>query len=257
MLLVIDVGNTNLVFGIYDKDELKFCWRMSTEVNRTSNEIGMFIVNHLNFENIKINDIEGIIVSSVVPPIMYSLENAIKKYLNQEPIVINSTMDFGIRIMYDNPREAGIDRIVNVVAAYNIYGSPIIVVDFGTATTLSAINGKGEYLGGTISPGIKISSEALFARAAKLPRIELIKPKKVIGTNTINNMQSGIVNGYIGQINHLIDSVKDEMNEKDIKVIATGGMAQLIAKECPEIDEINAFLTLEGLKIIYNKFKNQ
>jgi type III pantothenate kinase len=253
MILVMDVGNTNIVLGVYDEKKLIVHWRMATDKEKTSDEFGMFIVNLFKNEQLDMEEIEAVIISSVVPPIMYSLEHAIRKYLKVEPVTVGPGIKTGINIKYENPREVGSDRIVNAVAAYEMYGGPLIIVDFGTATTFCTINSKGEYLGGVICPGIKISVEALFQKAAKLPRIELVKPDTVIGRNTVASMQSGIVYGYVGKVDYIVRRIKKEMNEKNIKVIATGGLARLIASESETIDEINAFLTLEGLRIIYER----
>jgi len=255
MILVMDVGNTNIVLGVYDNTKLLVSWRMGTDKEKTADEFGMFFVSLFNNENISIGKIEAVIIASVVPPIMYSLEHAVRKYFKVEPIVVGPGIKTGINIKYENPREVGADRIVNAVAAFEIYGGPLIIVDFGTATTFCAVSSKCEYIGGIICPGIKISAEALFQRAAKLPRIELIKPDSVIGKNTVVSMQSGIVFGYVGQVDYLVRRMKNEMKEDNIKVIATGGLARLIASESETIDEINSLLTLEGLRIIYDRNK--
>jgi len=253
MILAIDVGNTNITLGVYDGKKLITSLRMGTDKEKTADEFGMFLAWTFRSQNIDISKIEGVIISSVVPPLMYSLEHAIRKYLKVDPIVIGPGIKTGINIKYENPREVGADRIVNAVAAYEIYKCPVIIVDFGTATTFCAISSKGEYLGGVICPGIKISAEALFQRAAKLPRVEFTKPENVIGKNTITSMQSGIVYGYVGQVDYLVRRIKKEMKEEGIKVIATGGLARLIASESETIDEINSLLTLEGLRIIYER----
>jgi type III pantothenate kinase len=254
MVLVIDVGNTNIVLGVYEGQKLLQHWRMGTDKDKTSDEFGMFIVSLFNHEQLNIKSVEAVIVASVVPPIMYSLEHAIRKYFKVEPMVVGPGIKTGINIRIENPREVGADRIVNAVAAYEIYGGPLIIVDLGTATTYCAVSSKGEYLGGVISPGIKISADALFQRAAKLPRIELAKPDTVIGRNTVTSMQSGIVFGYVGQVDYIVRRMKLEMKEeKEVKVIATGGLARMLASESETIDEINGLLTLEGLRIIYER----
>jgi len=191
----------------------------------------------------------------VVPPIMYSLEHAIRKYFKLEPMVVGPGIKTGINIKYENPREVGADRIINAVAALELYGGPLIIVDFGTATTFCAVSSKGEYLGGVICPGIKISAEALFQKTAKLPKIDLVKPETVIGRNTVSSMQSGIIYGYVGEVDYIVRRMKKEMKDDNIKVIATGGLARLIASESETIDEINGLLTLEGLRIIYERNK--
>lgn len=253
MLFVINVGNTNLLMGLYDGTKLISHWRLGTDKERTADEFGIYFMGFFRNENIDVNSIEAVIISSVVPPIMYSLEHGIRKYIKKDPILVGPGIKTGINIKYENPRELGADRIVNAVAAYELYGGPLIVVDFGTATTFNAVSSKGEFLGGVICPGIKISAEALYQRTAKLPRIDLTKPESVIGRNPSISIQSGIFNGYVGQVNHIVGKMKKEMKEDNIKVIATGGLARFIASEADSINEINGFLTLEGLRIIYDK----
>lgn len=255
MIVVMDVGNTNITFGVYEGKKLLNHWRMATDREKTSDEFGMFFMNIFNHEKLDVGKVEAVMLASVVPPIMYSLEHAIKKYFKLEPIVIGPGIKTGINIKYENPREVGADRIVNAVAALEIYGGPFIIVDFGTATTFCAVTANAEYLGGVICPGIKISAEALFQKAAKLPRIDLSKPETVIGRNTVASMQSGIVYGYVGKVDYIVKRMKREMKEDNIKVIATGGLARLISSESETIDEINGLLTLEGLRIIYEKNK--
>jgi type III pantothenate kinase len=251
----MDVGNTNITLGMYNGKKLLNHWRMGTDREKTSDEFGMFMMSLFSNDKLSIDNIDAVIMASVVPPIMYSLEHAIRKYLKKEPILVGPGIKTGINIKYENPREVGADRIVNAVAAIDIYGGPVIVVDFGTATTFCAISSKGDYLGGVICPGIKVSLEALFQKAAKLPRIDLVKPDNVIGRTTIGNMQSGIIYGYIGQVDYIVKRMKKEMKEDNIKVVATGGLARLISSESETIDEINGLLTLEGLRIIYERNK--
>ena len=258
MLLVFDVGNTNMVIGIYKDKSLVKDWRICTDIHKTSDEYGMLIGNLLAHNNIDIKSIDDVIISSVVPNIMHSLENMVRKSFNIEPIVVGPGVKTGINIRYDNPKEVGADRIVNAVAAHDIYKRDLIILDFGTATTYCAVTKEGDYLGGCISPGVKIASDALFERAAKLPRIELEVPKSVICKNTITSMQAGILYGYIGQVEYIVRRMKREMNELGIDnpyVIATGGLANLIAKETDIIDKVDSSLTLEGLRIIYEKNK--
>ena len=257
MLLVINVGNTNILMGVYDGRKLIAHWRLGADKERTADEFGMFFMGFFSNERLEVDRIEAVIIASVVPPIMYSLEHAIRKYIKKEPISVGPGIKTGINIKYENPRELGADRIVNAVAAYEIYGGPLIVVDFGTATTFNAVNSKGEFLGGVICPGIKISVEALYQRTAKLPRIDLAKPETTIGRNTAVSMQAGMFHGYVGQVNHIVNKIKKEMKEENIKVIATGGLARFIASEAEEINEINGLLTLEGLRIIYEKNKTE
>lgn len=253
MLLVIDVGNTNIVFGVYEDSNLLAYWRLQTDKNRTSDEFGITILNLIKYENIDYKKIDSVIISSVVPPIMYSLEHAVRKYFELEPLIVSHNMKTNIKICIDNPRELGSDRIVNSVAAVELYGTPLIIIDFGTATTFCVINNKKEYIGGAICPGIKISTEALYQYAAKLPRIELSKPNTVICTNTVTSMQSGIIFGYAGQVDYLVCRMKEELREENVKVIASGGLAPLIASEAKQIQYTNSLLTLEGLRILHEK----
>ena len=258
MLLVFDVGNTNMVIGVYEDKTLVKDWRICTDIHKTSDEYGMLIGNLLTYDKIDLKSIDDIIISSVVPNIMHSLENMVRKSFDIEPIVVGPGVKTGINIRYDNPKEVGADRIVNAVAAHDIYKRDLIILDFGTATTYCAVTKEGDYLGGCISPGVKIASDALFERAAKLPRIELEVPKSVICKNTITSMQAGILYGYIGQVEYIVRRMKREMNELGIDnpyVIATGGLANLIAKETDIIDKVDSSLTLEGLRIIYEKNK--
>ncbi|MCG8539100.1 MAG: type III pantothenate kinase [Clostridia bacterium] len=255
MLLTFDVGNTNIVLGVYEGKELIRDWRMSTDKSKTSDELGMLVNQLFVYEGLNLKDVTDVIISSVVPTIMYSLQHMAYKFCDREAIVVGPGIKTGINIKYDNPRQVGADRIVNAVAAFHKYGGPLVVVDFGTATTFCAISEKCEYLGGTISPGIKISSDALFQRAAKLPRVELSKPKKVICKNTIQSMQSGIIYGYVGLVDYLVSRMKEELKSKKVRVIATGGLATLIASESKTIDCVDKFLTLEGLRLIYEMNK--
>lgn len=256
MILVIDVGNTHIVLGVYEKKELLASWRLNTDKERTADELGMFMLNLFEHAGLKVGEVEAVIIASVVPPIMYTLEHSIKKYYKLEPMIIGPGTKTGINIRYQNPKEVGTDRIVNAVAGFEIYGGPLIIVDMGTATTFCAVSAKGEYLGGVICPGIKISLEALFQKAAKLPRIDLIKPEGVIGKNTVSSMQSGIFYGYIGQVDYIVKRMKQEMQEDNVKVIATGGLARFISEESRTIDHINSTLTLEGLRIVYERNRN-
>lgn len=256
MILVFDVGNTNIVLGVYREKNLLNSWRLATDKSKSSDEYGLMIHQLFSLNNLKLSDVKAVIISSVVPPIMHTLENVSKKYCGLEPLVVGPGIKTGINIKYDNPKEVGADRIVNAVAAYEIYGGPLIVVDFGTATTFCAISKKGEYLGGSITPGIKISSDALFQMAAKLPRIELVKPEGVICKNTVNSMQSGIIFGYVGLVDYIVKRMKKELAQngnENPKVIATGGLSKLIFSESETIDELNPLLTLEGLRIIYER----
>ena len=251
MILLIDVGNTNVTIGACENNELKASWRMTTNKDQTSDEIGVTLRNFFTYNEIDIGKIEGTIISSVVPPIMYSLTHAVRKYIGTEPIIVKSTSKMGLTVKVDNPKEVGADRLVNAVAAIKKYKAPFIIVDFGTATTFCAINKDKEYLGGVILPGVKISLNALVEKTAKLPRIEIAKPDTVIGTNTVASMQSGMYYGYAGSVDNIVNKMKAELGE-DATVIATGGLARMIAKEAKTIDTIDSGLTLEGLKIIYD-----
>ncbi|MCL4426069.1 MAG: type III pantothenate kinase [Firmicutes bacterium] len=249
MFLAIDVGNTNIVLGVYRGKELIMHWRIATEWQRTVDEYGLLLHHLLSYEGINQRDISAIAISSVVPPLTPTLEETCEKYLKVTPLVVGPGVKTGMDIRYENPREVGADRIVNAVGAYETYGGPLIVVDFGTATTFDAISARGEYLGGAIAPGIGISTEALFERAAKLPRIELVRPKNVIGKNTVASMQAGIVFGFVGQVDELVRRLRQELGEETF-VVATGGLATLIAGESATIQKVDPFLTLEGLRII-------
>ncbi len=250
MHLVIDVGNTNTVFGVYDNDVLRATWRMTTQRNSTSDEIGMFFLNMLRLEGIEAETLEGTIISSVVPPVMYSMEHSIRKYLGHTPIVVTSSMDFDIKITYPHPKEIGADRLVNAHAAYKLYGGPLVIIDFGTATTYCAVTGNGEYIGGAIAPGIKISLDALYQNTAKLPRVEITKPERVIGDSTVHAMQAGMFFSYVGGVDYMVEGFKKELGGQ-AKVIATGGLARMISESSQTIDTINSKLTLEGLNMLY------
>lgn len=252
MLLVFDVGNTNIVLGIYKDEKLVKHWRLSTDRNQTADEYGMKICNLFVYGNLDYREVKDIVISSVVPPIMPTLEAMARVYFNVEPLIIGPGVKTGMPLYYDNPREIGADRIVNAVAGYEVYGGPLIIVDFGTATTFCVISGKGEYLGGCITAGIGIATEALFQRAAKLPRIELVKPKSIIGRNTVSSMQAGLIYGYIGQVDGIVKRMKEEI-KSDAYVVATGGIAELIAQDSDTINKIDSLLTLEGLRLIYNR----
>lgn len=255
MLLVFDVGNTNIVMGTFQEDELTFSWRMSTDKDKSSDEYVILINQMLQYQQITPSQISDVIVSSVVPDLMYSLEHAIRKLFNLMPLLVEANIITGMPVRYENPSQVGADRIVNAVAAYKKYGGPLIIVDFGTATTFCAISGDGQYLGGTIAPGIKISSDALFQKAAKLPRIDLVKPGSVICKNTVNSMQSGIIYGYVGLVEYIAIKMKEELspeNPDQVRVIATGGLSTLISSETDTIDLVDKAITLDGLKIIYD-----
>lgn len=253
MLLVFDAGNTNIVLGLYEEDILIDSWRIATDENKSSDEYAILIRQLFQFVGKNPKDVTDAILSSVVPNITYSLEHSIRKLFDITPLIVGPGIKTGMDIKYDNPKQVGADRIVNGVAAYEKYGGPLIVVDFGTATTFCAISKNGEYLGGSIVPGIKISSDALFQRAAKLPRVELTKPGRVICKNTVNSIQAGIIYGYVGIVEYIIRKMTRELKSYNVKAIATGGLAALIASETKYIDIVDKTLTLEGLKIIYER----
>lgn len=259
MLLAIDVGNTNIVFGLFEGKKLTIDWRIATDKDKTSDEYGLLFDQVFRFNQIDISEIEAVIISSVVPTLMHTLPTTTKKYFNLDPIVIGPGVKTGMNIRYDNPKEVGADRIVNAVAAYEKYGGPVIIVDFGTANTFCYVNKEGDYMGGVITPGIKISAEALFLRTAKLPKVELVKPEKVIGKNTVNSIQSGVVYGFIGMVDYIIEKMIKEMNldEAEVNVVATGGFSLLIASESKYINIIDKMLTLDGLRIIYERNKSK
>lgn len=254
MLLTIDVGNTNIVIGAYEGETLVKSFRVATSYEKSRDEYGMMFLQLLLFNRIAVEDIEDVIISSVVPPVMYSLERAVVKYLGKKPVVVTNKLDLGLNIKYENPREVGADRLVNAVAALEKYKTDLIVVDFGTATTFCAITKDGDYLGGAICPGMKISVEALFAKTSKLPRIELAPTKTVIGKTTVESMQSGVIHGYVGQVDYMVKLIRNEMGA-DAKVIATGGLSGMISEESETIDVIEPNLTLDGLRIIYDRLK--
>jgi type III pantothenate kinase len=255
MIFVLDVGNTNIVLGLYEGDELIHHWRIGTDKDKSEDEYGMLIKNLFQHVGIDFTDIKGIIISSVVPPIMFALDRMCEKYFHIQPLIIGPGIKTGLNIKYENPREVGADRIVNAVAAIELYDSPLIIVDFGTATTYCYIDENKQYMGGAIAPGINISTEALYTYASKLPRIEIARPNGIIGKNTVNAMQAGILFGYVGQVEGIVSRMKSQAKAQP-KVIATGGLASLIAEECSVIDHVDPFLTLKGLYIVYLKNKD-
>lgn len=255
MLLVIDVGNTNITVAVYQDMVNQGSFRLRTKTERTSDEYGVVLASLLRERGVDKELIEDVIISSVVPNLMYSLRNAIYKYFGIQPMIVEPGLKTGISIHTDNPREVGADRIVDAVAAYQEYGGPVLVIDFGTATTYDLINEQGVFVAGITSPGIRISADALWKQAAKLPEIQIEKPKSILAKNTITSMQAGLVYGYIGQVEYIIDKVKEESGIQDLKVVATGGLGRIIAGETDKIEVYDPDLTFKGLCFIYEKNK--
>jgi type III pantothenate kinase len=255
LLLVVDIGNTNIVFGVYREDTLINHWRLSTVLNRTSDEYFMLLSSLIHHEKIKIEYISGVIISCVVPPLLKPFYLICSQYIHVEPLIIEPGIKTGMPILYDNPQEVGADRIVNAVAGFEKHKKSLIIVDFGTATTFDYVTPKGEYVGGAIAPGIGISLEALFMRTSKLSRVELVRPKDIIGRSTVTAMQSGIFYGYVSLVDGIVTRIKDTVRTGPY-VIATGGLASLVAEESKCLDEVDEFLTLKGLRILYDKNKD-
>lgn len=254
MIVAVDVGNTNISIGIFRGDHVVANYRLTAVAKRTSDEYGFLLISFLSNAKIHVNDVEDVIVSSVVPEIMHSFNNSIRKYLKKEPIIVGPGIKTGISIRIDNPRELGSDRIVDAVGAYNVYGGNVLVVDFGTATTFDYINENGEFLGGATSPGIEISSQALSSRTSKLPDIQIKPVSKILATNTIDSMQAGVFFGYLGHTEYIIKKLKQDV-APNMKVVATGGLGRIIHEHTSEIDVYDPDLTFKGLKIIYDKLK--
>ncbi len=255
MLLTIDVGNTGMGLGIFQNNDLRVTWRMATSISRMPDEYAAILFSLLTQEGLNTSDITDVCICSVVPPTVGTLEEMFDRYYHIKPLVVGAGTKTGVRIRMDNPREVGPDRIVHSAAAYNLYGGPLIIVDTGTATTFDTVSKNGEYTGGAIAPGIQTGAEALFARTAMLPRVNLMRPNKAIGTNTIAAMQSGIVFGYVSLIEGMISRIQKEMPEK-AKVILTGGFTDIIAKEIDFIDEVNPNLIFIGLRLVYTMNKS-
>lgn len=255
MLLVVDVGNTNITLGVFDGEELNGTFRMTTKLPRTSDEYGIELRQLIECQGLKSTDITAIIVASVVPDVMHSLGSAMIKYFGIKPMVVSAGIKTGIRIATENPKQVGADRIVDAVAAYTIYGGPVIVIDFGTATTYDIVGPDGTFEGAVIAPGIRTSAQALWGQAAMLPAIEIKKPASIMGKETISSMQAGIVYGQIGQVEYIVKKIREESGYLDAKVVASGGLGNIIAKETDYIDYYDPQLTLKGLKMIYEKNK--
>ncbi|MCD8119154.1 MAG: type III pantothenate kinase [Lachnospiraceae bacterium] len=255
MLLVVDIGNTNITMGVFDGEEMEGPFRMTTTEARTSDEYGVDLANLLNARHIGIEQIEDVIISSVVPGMMHSFQNAIRKYLGRVPLVVGPGTKTGIRLGQTNPRSVGADRIVDAVAAYEIYGGPVLAIDFGTATTYDLITEDGTFAAGVICPGIRISAKALSEGTSKLPEVEIRKMESILARDTISSIQAGLIFGYIGQTEYIIDRMKEESGYTDMHVVATGGLGKIIAEQTKKIDIYDPTMTLKGLKIIYQKMK--
>ncbi len=251
MLLVMDVGNSNIKLGVFEGKKLLNSWRMHTSASRTSDEYGLSLINIIKHVGLSVDLIEGVAMSSVIPSLNYTLEHMVRFYIGKPLMIAGPGVKTGINIRYENSREVGADRIVNSLAAHRLYGGPCIVIDFGTATTFNIINDRGEFIGGPICPGIRITADALTKNAARLPKIELTRPDKVVCRNTVANMQSGIIYGFTGLVEYLVRRIKAETGFSDAKVIGTGGFCELISAEEPVFDIIDKTLTLTGLRMMY------
>ncbi len=255
MILTLDIGNTNIKTALFEGEEMAHYWRISTSLSKTSDEYGILLMNMFAHEGVKPEEVEGIVISSVVPTINFTIEHMCQNYFHMQPMMVAPGIKTGINIKYENPRELGSDRIANAVAAYAQYGGPCIFIDFGTATTFGVVDENGSFLGGSIFPGIKVASEALVSGTAKLPRFAIEKPESVIGRTTLTNLQSGMYYGYVGLVKHIVQKMKQELGRQDAIVVATGGMALLISEESKVIDKLDGLLTLKGLRMIYERNK--
>jgi type III pantothenate kinase len=250
MLLCIDLGNTNITFGLYNHDELLYHWRIKTDHHKMPDEYGILLLSLFAHAGHRPQDVTGICMCSVVPPLTGIFEQTCNLYFGQTPLNIDVGVKTGVKIHYDNPREVGADRVVDAAAVYRLYGGPACVVDFGTATTFDAVSREGDYLGGALAPGIGIAAEALFSRTAKLPRVDLVRPPRAIGSNTVHSMQSGLIFGYVGLVEGMVARFRAELGD-DMRVIATGGLAETIARETEVIQAVDPWLTLKGLRIVW------
>lgn len=252
MLLVIDVGNTNIKYGVWKDDDMLASFRVSSRISRTADEYGSVLVNLLDNSGIKKADIDGIIVSSVIPTLNYTICHMCEYFFGISPLMVGPGIKTGMNIKAENPKEVGADRIVNNVAAYKKYGGPVIVIDFGTATTFNVVDKEGAFIGGVIAPGIKTSLSGLVSSTAQLPMIELVPPKRAIAKSTESNMQAGIIFGFSGLVDNIVGKIKRELGDENVKVVATGGLGEIIAKETKSIEVVDRTLTLFGLKVIYD-----
>jgi len=253
MILVVDIGNTNISFGVFEDDEILLTFRLTTGTPRTSDEFGVVILDILKGKGIEIDSIKGVAIASVVPQVMYSFNSAIVKYLGLTPMIISPGIKTGIKIANENPKEVGADRIVDCAAAYELHKGPVIVIDYGTATTYDVVSKEGAFVAGITAPGIMASAKSLWEGTAKLPEVEIVKPESILAKNTITSMQAGLVYGQIGQTEFIIDKIKEELLEQDVLVVATGGFGNLICKNTDKINVYDPHLTLKGLNIIYKK----
>ena len=248
----MDVGNTQTVVALFQNESIVQCWRLTTARHRTRDEWGALMQSLFHFNNLSMDQVSGVAISSVVPPADRAIRELVRRYFGQEPFIVGPGIKTGVPVLYDHPSEVGADRIVNAVAVVHKYGTPAIIVDFGTATTFDLLNAEGAYVGGVIAPGLGISSEALFERAAKLPKVEIQRPSRVIGRTTVGSMQSGLYWGYAGLVEGIVRRMKEEFGPVDL-VPATGGLAPIIARDCPSITHVDETLTLEGLRILYER----
>ena len=262
MYLTVDIGNSNIVVGVYSGSELKQNWRMETDKNKSADEYGVILTHFFEHAGLDPADVEDVIISTVVPSMTYTMQHLSQKYFGVKAMLVSADLDLGIQIKYDNPNQLGADRIVDAVAAYTDYPAPLIVMDFGTATTIDAVSSKGEYLGGAIVPGVKVASDALFDKTAKLQKVELEAPGRTICTNTIEGIQSGVIYGSMGMVEYLVRKMKAEIcayegEEKPVTVVATGGLSTLICADLDCVDHIDKQLTLTGLRILYERNKGR
>lgn len=250
MLLAIDIGNTNIALGVFEGETLRATWNVATDIDKTADEYAVLLLNLLPMEGLNLSDIDHVSIACVVPPLLTIFEELSQRYFNISPLIVGPGVKTGVRICTDNPREVGADRVANAAAAHHLYSGPMILIDFGTATTLDVLSEEGDYLGGAIAPGILIAAEALFERASKLPRVELVPPEHAIGKNTVTTMQSGIIFGYVGLIESLVNRMNHELGQ-DAYVVATGGLAAIIARQTKVVNTVNMHLTLIGLRLIH------
>ncbi len=253
MILTLDIGNTNIKTALFSGFELVQSWRIATSLSSTSDEYGIIMEGMFHHAGLSTSVVEGIMISSVVPTVNFTIEHMCRDFFGMEPHFVVPGIKTGINILYENPRELGSDRICNTVAASALYGAPCIYIDFGSATSFGAISRKGDFLGGCICTGVRLSQEAVVKGTSKLPHFEMVIPEKIIARSTITNLQSGLLYGYVGQVNYIVERMKEEMGEKQVPVIATGGFAYLIAQESKVIDHIDGLLTLKGIRLVYEK----